>query len=89
MYQVTLGNKSKKFFKGQDEKTREKLRSVFETLEKNPWPAKDYDLSKIAGMSDCYRIKLGKLRVLYHVESDSSEIVVYRIERKTDSTYNR
>ena len=87
MFSVSLGNKAKKFLKSLDKKFKEKIDSVFETLEKNPWPAQEYDLAKIAGMEDCYRIRLGKFRINYHIDTDASEITVYRIEKKKDTTY--
>jgi len=87
MFSVNPGNKAKKFLKSIDKNIREKIDSVFETLEKNPWPAQEYDVAKISGMEDCYRIRIGKIRINYHVNIAANEITVYRIERKKDTTY--
>ncbi|MFH1307021.1 MAG: type II toxin-antitoxin system RelE/ParE family toxin [Candidatus Micrarchaeota archaeon] len=84
MFEVEVGKKPGKNIKKMDEKTRKKIYSVFETLEMNPWPARDYDLSKIEGLEDCFRIRVGKYRINYHVNTDLRKITVYRIERKKE-----
>ncbi|MFH0927717.1 MAG: hypothetical protein V1822_04010 [Candidatus Micrarchaeota archaeon] len=53
MFCVKIAKKPAKFLRELDEKRRFKINEVFEALEKNPWPARDYDLAKIAGMGDC------------------------------------
>ncbi|MFP3949855.1 MAG: type II toxin-antitoxin system RelE family toxin [Candidatus Micrarchaeia archaeon] len=87
MFRVLLGKKPQKSFEQLDEKARKRIYSVFEVLEINPWPARDFDLAKIESLEDCFRIRIGKYRVCYHVNTKAKEITVYRIEKKKDSTY--
>lgn len=87
MFQVLLGPKPKKAFEELDDKTKNKIMHVFETLEVNPWPAKEFDLSKIEAMENCFRIRVGKYRICYHINSDIKEITVFRIELKSETTY--
>jgi len=87
MFHVLLGNKPRKVFQKSDAKTQRKLTTLFETLEVNPWPARDFDLAKIESMADCFRVRIGSYRVCYHVQADKEEITVYRIERRSEKTY--
>ena len=59
MFQVLLGKKAAKFLKELEEKTQSRIKSLFEVLEVNPWPAKEFDLTKIEGTDDCFRIRIG------------------------------
>jgi len=46
-----------------------------------------YDLKKLKGRDDIYRIRKGKLRIIYRVSKDK-QIYLLSIERRTDNTYN-
>lgn len=87
MFQVFLGRKARQTFERGDARIKRKMRAVFETLELNPWPAREYDLAKLQGLKDCFRIRLGKYRICYTVDEAAEEITVYRIERRSESTY--
>lgn len=87
MFQVTLGNKPKKFFNELDEKAKNSLKAAFTVLETNPWPAREFDLRKVEGLNDCFRIRIGKHRVCYAVNTETKEVTVYRIEKRSETTY--
>ena len=87
MFRVLVSSKPSKAIKGLDGKQKERIDRIVEVLGLNPWPARDFDLSKIAGMEDCFRIRDGQFRICYHVDTASREITIYRIERKGDTTY--
>ena len=87
MFRVFIGKKAKKFFDKLDAKTQMRITSLFNILEANPWPAKEFDMDKIEGLDDCFRIRIGKFRVCYHVNTDLKEVTVYRIEQKSETTY--
>ncbi|MBI2079238.1 type II toxin-antitoxin system RelE/ParE family toxin [Candidatus Micrarchaeota archaeon] len=87
MFQVLIGKKAKKLFEDLDKKTKDKFLIAFNVLEVNPWPAKEFDFSKIEGLQDCFRIRVGKYRICYYVNTDIREVTIYRIERKSETTY--
>lgn len=89
MFQVLIAKKPQKEFHKLDEKTRKRLLTLFEVLEVNPWPAKEFDLAKIEGLEDCFRVRIGKYRVAYHVNTNIKEITVYRIEKRAERTYKK
>jgi len=41
---------------------------LFKILKSNPIPYKKYDVAKLKGYRNTYRIRLGKLRVIYEVD---------------------
>ena len=87
MFLVFVGKKPQKFFNELDEKTQKRLIEFFAVLELNPWPAKEFDVVKLEGLADCFRVRLGKFRTCYHVNVDAREVTVYRIERRSETTY--
>lgn len=88
MFEVYLGRKAEKFFAGCDEKLEERLRTLFSDLKDNPVPAKIYDLRKVEGEEDTYRIRLSSYRAIYTVYWQEKTIRVTKIERKKDRTYD-
>lgn len=87
MFQVLIGKKPRKFYCQLELKLQKKLQGLFEILEINPWPAKEYDLAKLQDLKDCFRIRLGQFRICYHVDAEAKEITVYRLERRSEKTY--
>jgi len=48
---------------------------------------KDYDIKKLKGHDDIYRIRKGKIRIIYKT-NNNGEIHLLTIERRSDITYN-
>lgn len=61
-----------------------KIKNILEDLRRdNP---KGYDIKKLKGREDIYRIRKGKIRILYRIDA-SGEIYLLAIERRSDTTY--
>ena len=65
-----------------DVKRENQLMTLFNTLKDNPVPFKAYDVSKLEGYNDVYRVRLGELRVVYKVEWSERLISVIYIGPK-------
>ena len=87
MFEVRFSNKAAKFLSKCDNKMKKRLKQLFEKLKQNPVPAKRYDLRKIAGEEDTYRIRLSSYRAIYCVYWEQRIIRVLKIQRKKDRTY--
>ncbi|OGF20344.1 hypothetical protein A2Y83_00685 [Candidatus Falkowbacteria bacterium RBG_13_39_14] len=48
---------------------------------------KDLDLKKLKGYDDIFRVRKGKIRILYKV-NENNEIYILAIERRSDNIYN-
>lgn len=67
---------------------RERVEQLFNVLEQYPVPRElHYDLSKIEGREDSYRIRLSNFRVIYRVYWDEKVLRIEKIERKDEHTY--
>ena len=89
MFEARFSNKAEKFIGKSDKKLRQRLKQLFERLERNPVPAREYDLRKIAGEEDTYRIRLSRYRVTYCVYWEERVIRVLRIGRRKERTYKK
>lgn len=87
MFEIRFNNQPKKFIKKSDEKLKFRLRSLFKVLEFEPVPAREFDLKKISGLKEIYRIRLGKHRIEYFVSWEEKQINVLFIKRRKESTY--
>jgi mRNA-degrading endonuclease RelE of RelBE toxin-antitoxin system len=53
---------------------------VLEALSQNPAPAPEYDVKKLAGMYDTYRIRIGQIRIEYQVDWVSKKISILAVD---------
>jgi len=53
---------------------------VLEALSQNPAPAPEYDVKKLAGMRDTYRVRIGEIRIEYNVDWESKRIAILAAE---------
>ncbi len=48
---------------------------------------RNLDIKKLKGRNDIYRVRKGKIRIIYRID-DLGKIFILAIERRTDTTYN-
>ncbi|MCX6767577.1 MAG: type II toxin-antitoxin system RelE/ParE family toxin [Candidatus Micrarchaeota archaeon] len=87
MFEVFFSGPAKKAVRNADADLRRRLEGLFQVLRVSPVPAGEYDLRKLEGMEDKYRVRLGAYRVVYSVLFDAREIHVLKIERRDEHTY--
>ncbi len=78
MYAVNLSNKAQKGYKTYTE-YRTQFQTVLTLLETNSHPFHTFDLAKLKGLPDSYRIRIGKMRIKYRIIAESKTIVVFYI----------
>ena len=88
MYTIKLTRKAEKGYNDLFlEDYRKKVNELVPVLEINPYPARMYDMIKLA--DNTYRIRLGRVRVQYTVFEEEKVILVHKIELRDDSTYKK
>jgi mRNA interferase RelE/StbE len=87
LFEVRFSNKSEKFIKNCGNKLKNRLNELFVKLQEAPIPAKEYDLKKISGSEDTYRIRLSSYRITYAVFWEEKIIRVLFIELRGKSAY--
>lgn len=45
------------------------------------------DIKKLKGRQDIYRVRKGKIRIIYRL--DNNKIFILTVERRNDNTYNK
>jgi mRNA interferase RelE/StbE len=70
-----------------DEKRAARIKTALLTLKLHPVPVKEYDLRKISGSDNIYRIRISDYRIIYAIDWDKNEIDVLKIPRRDDRTY--
>ncbi|MCL5011711.1 MAG: type II toxin-antitoxin system RelE/ParE family toxin [Candidatus Marsarchaeota archaeon] len=87
MFSVKLSNKAEKQTLKLEPSIRSRVDELFTILESKPIPTADYDLKKIKGEENTYRIRLSSYRVLYKLFWDEKIIRVIKVEKRSDNTY--
>ncbi len=79
-YNVLINKKLDKSLKNLPEIHVKKFVTLMDVLTTNPFPWKEFDLKKIEGSDDTYRIRIGRYRVVYYVEKKQKTIHVLKFE---------
>ena len=58
---------------------RLRVLELLEHLSTDPVPFRDYDLKKLRGFKDTFRVRIGDIRVVYTVDWGSRTIIVHFI----------
>lgn len=66
-------------------KERERIKEILIKLKNGQ--LNNIDLKKLKGREDIFRIRKGKLRIIYRRDKEGS-IYILTIERRSDKTYN-
>ena len=85
--QVRLSNKAEKFLLKLDDNTYEKIKSILLFLETNPVPFKEFDVKKISGTKNGFRIRKGKIRIIYSIEKQLGLIFIELIDYRSETIY--
>ncbi len=75
---MSLKKRALKGLKSLDNELRRRILEALEILEENPIPH-SLDLRKLRGYEDTYRIRVGKVRIVYSVDWEKERIVVHFI----------
>jgi len=82
MFKVLIHKKSIKRLKEMEKSSLKKIANLIEMLEVNPIPWKYFDVKKIEGEKDTYRVRIGKYRIIYFVDRNNKIIHVLKIEKR-------
>ena len=56
-----------------------RIRELLIRLEKIPLPIAEYDVKKLKGYENIFRVRIGDLRVIYYVDFQNKKVVVLDI----------
>ena len=82
VYEITLPNKSKKFFKNCDKELYQRLIYKIKELSNNPFPQ---DIKRVEGeKGKVFRVRVGKHRITYEVYTDKNEILIVNMGKRAN-----
>ncbi|BAN89832.1 type II toxin-antitoxin system RelE family toxin [Aeropyrum camini] len=58
---------------------RLRVLEVLDELSINPIPFREYDLKKLKGYEDTFRIRIGDIRIVYTIDWDARNITVHYV----------
>ena len=70
-----------------ERKTRLKLLDLFLKLKENPVPVDEFNVVKLSGSKNTYRIRIQKIRVIYDVYWKEKRIEILKVDRRKGRTY--
>ncbi len=76
-YDLLPSKESIKFIESLDKKLKSKLEILFKILKINPLPFREYDLKKLKGVENFYRIRIGKIRMIYEIKELEHKIYIH------------
>ncbi len=80
MYRVEIHRKADKEIRNLPEEIRKKVIKLLIKLQTIPYPFREYDLKKIKGFKNVYRIRIGEYRISYWVNDKIKKVIVLEVK---------
>jgi mRNA-degrading endonuclease RelE of RelBE toxin-antitoxin system len=87
VFYVELTHRAEKEYAKLETKLKERVREAINALTQNHAPKDTFDVAKLSGFDNEYRIRIQTHRIKYTVYHETKKIIIFRIERKKDRTY--
>ena len=81
MFNISFSKKANKEFEGLEKKYKERVEDALRILSFDPVPVRYFDVVKLKGVEDTYRIRIGKIRIVYNVIWKNRDIVIFRVKK--------
>lgn len=79
MYRVVLTTRATKNLEKAPNHIRTRVTEAIDALQESFAPVKLFDVKKLKGVEDTFRIRLGDWRIIYEFRRKESTIIVYEI----------
>jgi len=84
MYKVRYRKQVVKFLQQQDRNLAKKIVDIFDHLKYDPFDFRHYDIKKMQGMEQLYRLRVSKYRILFSIDNETVTIEVVRAKSRGD-----
>jgi mRNA interferase RelE/StbE len=85
LFDVEISASARKAAKKLPEHYRRRTLEALFMLRENPTPAELYDVKKLAGSADTYRIRIGDIRIIYEIKWDVKAVNVLTIHQRENA----
>ena len=79
MFKVEAKKRTLKILKRLSQERKNKIKEVIATLKRDPIPFRKFDVAKLKGYENTYRIRIGNLRIVYEVNWDEKRLLIHFI----------
>ena len=79
MFKIEFSTKAKKEFDRLEERYKKHTVYVLRVLSIDPVPTRYCDVKKLVGLRDTFRIRIGKIRIVYVIDWKNKVIIIARI----------
>lgn len=83
-FEINIKEKSLKFIESLQTNDRKRLKEAILVLKEDPVPIKALDIVKLKGEKNTYRVRKGKLRIVYEVIWVQKIILIHRVDFRGD-----
>lgn len=89
MFQVIISRRAERSIKRLPKSYRQRIIELFLVFRDNPIPAEHYDVKKLRGYKDTYRVRVGNIRIIYEVLWDLIKVHVLLVEQRGRAYHQR
>ena len=82
MYTVEIHRKAEKEIKELPEDIKRDVIELLIKLQTTPYPFREYDLKKLKGFKNVYRIRIRDYRVSYWISDKLKKIIILEVKRR-------
>ena len=79
MFKVEAKKRTLKILKRLSKEKKNKIREAVTILKSEPIPFRKFDIAKLRGYENTYRIRIGSLRIIYEINWDEKRILIHFI----------
>lgn len=76
-FKLKIKKRALKSIEKLSKKEKQQLKVLFEKLKSEPIPSRDYDVVKLRGLQNHFRIRIGTLRIVYEVLWEEKQIIIH------------
>jgi len=80
LFDIVISNRARKSLRRLPQQYARRAILAFEALKQNPAPVPEYEVKKLHGLRDTFRIRIGEIRIEYEVGWESKRISILAVE---------
>lgn len=82
MFEIIVSNRARKGAKRLPKELKRRIVELLDVLENEPVPADKYDIKKLKGLTNTYRIRFGEWRIVYKINFVEKVVTIVNIEKR-------
>lgn len=84
-FEITIKKSAFKFIQELDQSYKKTVNEFLLIAKKQPVPSKDFDIVKLKSSSNTFRVRIGKIRVVYEVSWKDRNILINFVGWRKDA----